>query len=289
MKSLCCFVKPLCGALLLVCACPLAAYGQGRSAPVTTMGDPGPKDQPNRSSQERIDNLNRARERARNSQPRDGGMVHRTEYRMSAADKKFLAPSLEDRNAYANFLRQPDTGILRLVPLAEGRVVNINDLDKKKPPVLYNGAASCYSFSKARYNCDHWAEISLKDGMFRSGFADESLGLLVNLGDVPVESVTLQNAGLRQLAALAAPGDYDSAVNQHKQNIAGFKISSYAFRASMPAEINSTYALRSISYRRADVLVLFRAVRQDADGVVTLVWKRLRTGAPPELKGEPKE
>lgn len=283
MKSMCCFVKPLCGALLLVCACSLAAYGQRRNEPLIEMGE-----KERSSTRQKVDNLRSARERALDSQPRPD-QLRRAEYRMSPADKKFLAPSLEDRSAYADFLRQPDTGILRLVPSAEGRVVNVNDLDKKKPPVLYNGAASCYSFSKTRYNCDHWAEMSLKDGLFGSGFADESLGLLVNLGDVPVESVTLQTAGVSQLAALAAPGDYDSAVNQHKQNSTGFKLSSYTFRASLPAEINATYALRSINYHRTDALVLFRVIRRDADGVVTLVWKRLRTGAPPELKGEPKE
>ncbi len=51
----------------------------------------------------------------------------------------------------------------------------------------------------------------------------------------------------------------------------------------------TTYALRSTSYHRKDVLVVFRAIRKDEDGIITIVWKRLRTGAPPELKGEPKE
>lgn len=288
MKSSSRFMKLSCGVmLLLVCACSLAVYGQGKTNPIGNASERTERDAEHRSTQQKMEDLRSARERALATQPKPG--VHRAEYRMSSADKRLLTPSREDREAYASFLRQPDTGLLRLVPSAEGRVVNVNDLDKKRPPVLYNSAASCYSFSKSKYNCDHWAEVILKDGLFRTGIADESLGLLVNLGDVPIESVTLQSAGVSQLAALAAPGDYDSAVGQHKQNSVGFKISSYSYRSSLPVQINLTYALRSVSYHRADTLVVFRAIRQDADGIITIVWKRLRTGAPPELKGEPKE
>ncbi len=58
----------------------------------------------------------------------------------------------------------------------------------------------------------------------------------------------------------------------------------YVYKSSLPSMTNRTYILRSISYNRFDVLVAFRVVRQDADGSVILVWKRLKEFPTPILE-----
>lgn len=288
MKYRSCLANLLCSAMLLVCAFNAAAYAQRRGDPTSDASQRARQDAERRSVLERTENLNRLRETAHDAQP-GPRRIQRHEYSLTAADKKLLAPSAEDINAYTAFLRQPQTGILRLVPAAEGRVINASEVETGKPGVLYNNVASCYSFSKSKYNCDRWSDIGLKGELFRTGIASESLGLLINLGDVPIESVTLQTPGASQLAALVAPSDYDSAAQQYKQNSAGFRIASYSYRSFLPAMTGKTYALRSTSYHRKDVLVVFRVIRRDEDGIITIVWKRLKADAPPELKGEPKK
>ena len=52
---------------------------------------------------------------------------------LSALEKKFLTPSEEDRAAYAAFLGQPDTGLIRLLP----REVYGNNDDKNKKSLTF--------------------------------------------------------------------------------------------------------------------------------------------------------
>jgi hypothetical protein len=71
----------------------------------------------------------------------------------------------------------------------------------------------------------------------------------------------------------------------------------------LPVADNTTYALRSIAYqgtimrsiqtltyneldvdKRRDVIVVFRVVKRDADGSVTILWKELSNKNAPKLK-----
>lgn len=54
-------------------------------------------------------------------------------------------------------------------------------------------------------------------------------------------------------------------------------------RSSLPARVNDTYLLRSISYSESDTLVAFRVVRQDEDGSLIIAWKLLKQYPPPDL------
>src|SRR5213593_339820 len=64
---------------------------------------------------------------------------------LAALEKKFLAASEEDQAAYAEFLKQPDTGLIRLLP----REVFDSDVykDRKKSLTLRGGGAY-YSFTR---------------------------------------------------------------------------------------------------------------------------------------------
>ena len=45
-----------------------------------------------------------------------------------------------------------------------------------------------------------------------------------------------------------------------------------------------TYALRSTSNKRTDILVSFRVVRVEENGSVTLIWRKLKAYPKPKWK-----
>jgi hypothetical protein len=55
------------------------------------------------------------------------------------------------------------------------------------------------------------------------------------------------------------------------------------YGSRLPVEVRSTYLLRSIGYSTSDVLVAFKAVREDSDGSIILAWKLLKKYPVPEL------
>jgi len=189
-------------------------------------------------------------------------------------EEAFLAPSADDRAQYAQFLLQPDTGLARLLPREKYR---------EKLTLLREGGAY-YSFTRMSNSYDRDPQISLERDTLRTGFVGADFGFLASLGDVPIETVGLDHKGVQYLAAFVAPSIEAEAREQYRANAAGFTTAGYVYKSSLPAMAGRTYILRSVSYNRFDVLVAFRVVRQDTDGSLVLVWKRLKEFPTPILE-----
>lgn len=220
--------------------------------------------------------------------------------KMTEEHKRLLFPSAEERGAFAAFLRQPHTGIVRLLPQSDcredPRLLHANgSCVDAIPPVP--GGGSFYSFRSGGHQWGLRADVWLRDGVFRAGFAGESLGLLTALGDVPLEAVTLGSAGVDYLAEFSPPTSLDGAQRQYEMNKVGFRVRNHVYGAAMYVRPGITYVLRSITYRAdteqskmrkpADVLVSFRVVSRAADGSVTLLWKELQRRKSPKLQDVP--
>jgi hypothetical protein len=217
--------------------------------------------------------------------------------KMTEAHKHLLYPSAEERERFAAFLRQPHTGLVRLLPETDcqedSRVVRAeNSCLEAVPPVP--GGGSFYSFASGSHQAGRLADLWLKDGRFRVGFAGENLSIMTALGDVPLEAVSLQSRGADYLSGFAPPGSDADAQRQYERNRAGFRVSGQTYGISAAASENTTYVLRSITYKEGDaldkirqptdVLVSFRVVGKAADGSVTILWKVLRRRPGPRLK-----
>lgn len=228
----------------------------------------------NEQARQRLENIRRqARPPVRRT------WVIKEKYKLTSRDKKLLAPTPEDRSTYADFLRQPETGLFRLLPYQVGDARTVSAADIEKPRVLISGAGSLYSFSKRRYGADEWSEVLLRDGLLNAGITDESIGLLIALGDVPIESITPSSPGVAELSAFVPATDHTLAVKLHLQSKAALEIGGFLYRSSLPALISTTYALRSISYRRSDVIIVFRVLHEAPDGGITILWKKVNTYA----------
>jgi hypothetical protein len=185
---------------------------------------------------------------------------------------EFLSPSAEDRAQFGEFLLQRDSGLARILPREKYR----EEID------LREGGAY-YSFTKLSNSYDREPQIGLEQEHFSTGFGGADFGFLVSLGDVPLESAGLDHESTQYLATFVPPTAEPEAREQQRRSAYGFAIGGSRYMGRLPVIVNGTYVLRSISYNRFDVLVAFRVVRQDTDGSVVLLWKKLREFSTPFL------
>ncbi|HQR35122.1 MAG TPA: hypothetical protein PLK30_20460, partial [Blastocatellia bacterium] len=154
--------------------------------------------------------------------------------------------------------------------------------------VLLVGGGAQYSFTKKNHNADKWSDIAWDEDWFLGGVGGQALGVLVDLGDVSLESVSLGSAGVEYLAKFMPAATESAAENQFQQLEKGESVSGFKYSLSVPWKLNTTYALRSINYGRSDLLVAFRTVRQDQNGSLIVLWKKLKSYNTPNLKKEQK-
>jgi len=211
--------------------------------------------------------------------------VHDSEKNLAPAQKKLLDPAPEDLARFKEILRQPDTGIIRLIPFTyefPAMTVAAGPNSRNAVPIIGGGAF--YSFMKNTHVQSRWSDIQLRDNHLLSGFSGGALGLMVQIGDTPIESVTAKSPGVDFLVNMVPPTTYQEATDQSKRNSEGFIVNSLTYRSFLSVAVDVTYALRSITYERSDMVIAFRIIRRDEDGSVTLLWKNLQKLQGPRLK-----
>jgi len=187
-------------------------------------------------------------------------------------EQQFLAPSARDREKYAEFLSQPDTGLIRLLP---------REVFQDKLTILGGGAY--YSFARLTHEYDYGSDIELQQNLFSVGFAGADFGFLTRLGKLAIEEVTLDHPAAQFLSTFAAPTAEPGARDQQMRASAGFDVNGISYKNRVPVKRKNSYLLRSIGYRVSDLLVAFRIVSQDDDGSVVIVWKILKKFPVPQL------
>jgi len=213
-----------------------------------------------------------------------------------------LAVSEPVRSQYAVFLKQQNTGIVKLS--AESSCISDTDVlvaTEKCLPFKIPGAGTAYSFRTESYRLPRLADLILFDGVFRTGGVYQ-LVVMVELGDVAVDDVSLATKGMKYLVDLVPVRDSDKFMEFNDATVKGFVVDDFLYRKGHPVKNNVTYALRSIAYRgrfmrgldgitydelefdrRRDVIATFRVVERDAAGNTTIVWKLLKDLEAPKL------
>jgi hypothetical protein len=200
-------------------------------------------------------------------------------------EKLSLGPSAEDKVAFKKFLNGSQNGLIHLIP----RILYENKLK-------ISGGGAYYSFTcltheyQYEYGCGSHIELeapliitdhkvtppTIKDYTFNTGFAGFDYGFIVMLGDVSIEEVTEKHEGVKFLVDYRPARSEPVARAEFQRARAGIRINGYKYASRAPVIINQTYALRSIAYDSSDVLVAFRAVREESNGSVVIVWKMLK-------------
>jgi hypothetical protein len=205
------------------------------------------------------------------------------ERKVTDAQKRRLYPSATEKATFAAMLRESGTGMTRLLPFCDvdPRVVDVRGSCADGLPRI-PGRGAFYSFKSEDHEAKAYSDLMLNDNEFRVGFADRAVGTMTTLGDVPLEDLTLQSSAVAPLLLLAPAKTLDEMVRIYEQSRTVLASAHHAYGTAAPAQLNTTYVLRSTAYnpngrKPTDVIVAFRVTRQDADGSVTILWKQLRT------------
>jgi hypothetical protein len=204
---------------------------------------------------------------------------------------------------YAAFLNGPDTGIVKLN--AESSCISDSDTvvaSEKCIPFKMPGAGTAFSFRTESYRLPRLADVILLNGVFKTGGVFQQV-IMANIGDIPIEDVTLNTTGMKYLVDLKPVSDTDDFTRFEGEIVKGIESDGFLYRKGHPLKENSTFALRSIAYRgkylrsvdgiaydeldydkRRDVVVAFRVADIADNGNVTIVWKRLKDIDSPRLK-----
>jgi hypothetical protein len=198
-----------------------------------------------------------------------------------------------DKTKFAEFLKQPRTGIVRLHDIDNCEEnAKIYNVEEPCPSHIID-KGSAYSFLERDYDYRLLADIWLQKSNLRIRKV-ETLSFLTNLGDVAIENLTLAADGIRQMAEFVPSADRKEVVAQLRIATRGFQVGKYVYKTSRPLKENSTYSLRAITYRtdnpslsvktkRLDVIVVFRVVRTHPDGSVSILWKELQRKEAPKI------
>jgi hypothetical protein len=193
---------------------------------------------------------------------------------LAVLEKSFLSPSEEDKARFADFLRQPDTGLIRLLP---------REKFDSSPGVrlTIRGGGSFYSFTRLTHDYDQGSDIDLEQGYLSTGFAGADYGIMTSLGNTPLENVSLEGASF--LVGYSPADDVPKARIEQRKWSDGATAGGTNYSRRLLARVNSTYLLRSVNYDQSDLLVAFRVVRIDNDDSVTILWKLLKKYPTPRL------
>jgi len=196
---------------------------------------------------------------------------------LAILEKKFLAPAPEDQSAYADFLGQPETGLIRLLPREK-----FDPIGNTKSGMTIRGGGAYYSFARLTHEYGG-SDIELSGGYLSVGFAGADFGMLLKLEGVRLEDVSTELPGVMFLAKYNTPVDEPAARVEQRRFGAGTVIDGATYKERMPVEVGAVYVLRSINYSNSDVLVALKVVRQDTDGSLIIAWKLLQKYPTPKL------
>jgi hypothetical protein len=242
---------------------------------------------------------------------------------LTAEQKRFLAASVEDQAKFAEFLKQPNTGMIRLFPQGKFASTYTISADEPEGVLPIKGGGAYYSFGRKTHEFGEWSDLCLRENVLYTGLDQQSFGLFTVLGDVPPESISLKNPEVEILQKLVPPKHFSEVAGQRQHNAAGFKVGEIHYGSAFRVIANLSYVMRSINYRRpdslsqlksprlagstsedgsaglprvpaivpqpyegADVLIAFRVIRQDPEEGITIVWKQLKKSSAPQLKSE---
>lgn len=218
-----------------------------------------------------------------------------------------------DLDRYRDFLKEDKTGIVRLLPNFDCLATNVINVSGDCSGFVPE--TSDFSFRTKDYSMGLFHDIGFNKDTFISN-AFFAQGILVSLGDVPIETLDARHDGLRFLADFSRATDPRLARLAAERIAAGIETGGYRYSNAVKAFENTTYALRQVAYRldgsgqslrdpktreeiyflslsadtRDDITIAFRVVKKEPDGVLTILWRELARTDAPKLrfaKGEP--
>ena len=235
---------------------------------------------------------------------KDRVKVYNSENELPGQEKLLLTVEEEIRKKYSTFLNQPETGLIKLLAYKENKL-EVNDVRTQSAFPNIPGSGTYYSFAKRNHIADEWSQIRLYENTFLAAYSEMkrtttassggmvqsfeynsgyAFALFSELGNIPLESVTLDLPALKYLLAYQPPKDSGELINQRKILRAGVAKDSFRVQSGVLSKPEMTYAMRAINYKKADAVFVFRVIEKAADGSVLLLWQQIKAFPSIELK-----
>ena len=194
---------------------------------------------------------------------------------LKARENLLLEPATEDRTAFAEFLKQPETGLIRLLPREK------YDFSGK---TMIRGGGAYYSFARLTHEYGQGSDIAFEQGYLSVGFAGADYGMMVKIGKISLDDVSLETPVVQFLVQQTPPTMLSEARVEQRKAQQGTIINGILYKERLTALTDNVYVLRSINFGDSDVLVAFKISRADpADGSLILAWKLLKKYPTPRL------
>jgi hypothetical protein len=209
--------------------------------------------------------------------------------------RKKLAPTADEKRIYVDFLKQSNTGIIRIAATVNCKyILDVTQPDQECYNQYIPGSALAFSFRRADYSHNAYSDLKrVNDDFVLPGTF--VLGLITSIGDIPIESIGTDNVLVTDLAGFSPASEINEVAGQDFEIIRGLKIGDLIYRKTVPIREHTTYLLRSVAYRakflnlpkseskrgsldedeRSDVTVVFRIVRKGADDTYLLLWREV--------------
>ena len=225
--------------------------------------------------------------------------------RPSKEELEIMRPTHDLAAKYSEFLRNENSGITKLSAFEKcaknGEVVSADeDCLKYKIP----GGGTAYSFRYGTYRIQRLADLILQNAVLKSdGLLQQ--GIMVDLGKVPIENVSLSTPGFKYLADFKPAESLAELKAADQKLLSGVEAEGFLYRLGFYALTDHTFAMRSIAFQRSlpgaskdlkfdefqldkrhDIIVVFKVVEVDNAGNVTIVWRELARRDAPKLKIE---
>ena len=214
-----------------------------------------------------------------------------------------LEPPKEVVDRYSEFLRKPRTGIMTLS--ANERCATDDELVSAEPSCSefqFPGGGTAYSFRVGGYRTPRLADLKLEKNILLTDSVGQQ-GMLVDLGERPIENLDLKSEGFQFLLAFKPAVSKEEFRKSSRELEVGVNKDGFLYRLAFFAKANHTFGLRSIAYegqsprsingviydeftfdKRDDVIVVFKIADIARNGNVTIVWRELRRGDSPGIK-----
>lgn len=221
----------------------------------------------------------------------------------TSEERELIEPEPADLEKYSGFLRQKDTGLVKLIT-DRGCDKGIDIIVSTPHCLKYSlpGGGTSYSFREENYRKRRFSDISFSNNRFYSkGLLVQ--GIFVDIGNVPLEQVDMNTPGLRFISEFEPSTDMDEIVDFNLKLEKGIEQDSFTYQLSAPVYDNTTYVLRSVAYRgeiyrsveginynefdydkRKDITVAFRVVSYQPGKGITILWKMLDERKAPKIK-----
>jgi hypothetical protein len=196
---------------------------------------------------------------------------------LAVLENKLLAPSAEDKAAFADLLKQENTGLIRLLPREK------YDETPNKMTLTVRGGGAFYSFDRLTHAYGYGSDIELEQGYLSVGFAGCDYGIILKAGAISLDEISLEHPSAFFLAAYKPATTEPQARVEQRRFGSGDTIDGIKYGERVKVEVGATYVLRSINYDDSDVLVALKVVRQDTDGSLIIAWKLLQKFPKPAL------